>query len=259
MPIAKLPFTEIFYVDQAPGNVAVNVTCEVPFFLLHGFSSSLKDNWADTGWIEFLTAAGFRVIALDHRGHGKSQKFYQRTDYNMSIMAQDAIDLLDHLNVEKAHILGYSMGSRIGARITMDHPQRVSKLMLGGNGYGMIEGTGDWTPVHDGLLAGSMDDVTDLRARAFRRFAERTGSDKEALAACILGLRETFSEHDFAQITHQVLIAIGSEDEIAGSGEKLAGIIPNAEFFSIANRDHMRASTDKSFMRAVVEFAAREA
>lgn len=257
MPIANLPSAEISYVDRAPDGKANSVFAQTPIFLLHGFSSSIKDNWADTGWIDFLTTAGYRVIAIDHRGHGESQKFYQRSDYNMPTMANDAIDLLDYLKVEKAHVLGYSMGSRVGSRITMDHPQRVQNLILGGNGYGMIEGTGDWTPVHDGLLAPSMDDVSDLRARAFRRFAERTRSDKKALAACILGLRETFGEHEFSQISNQVLIAIGSEDDIAGSGEKLAAIIPNAEFFSIANRDHMRASTDKSFMRAVTDFIER--
>ena len=253
MPIAQLSAAKISYLDSPASSDRGNL----PILLVHGFSSSIKDNWADTGWINFLNDNGLHVIALDNRGHGNSEKFYNDTDYSIATMAKDVVELLDYLKIEKANLLGYSMGARISAMIAMLHPQHTARVILGGNGYGMIEGSGDWTIVRDGLLAPSMDDVTDLRARAFRRFAERTNSDRRALAACIMGNRQLFSEKEFNTIVNQVLVAIGTEDEIAGSGEKLAALIPNGQFFPIKNRDHMRASTDKSFMAEVLRFLSQ--
>lgn len=254
MPIADLPHAKISFIDHPSLAENQALTDDLPILLVHGFSSSIADNWTDTHWLRFLNQAGLRVIALDNRGHGKSEKFYDQDDYSIKIMAQDAVDLLDHLGIEKAHILGYSMGARIGAMMALHHGDRVGRLILGGNGYGMIEGTGDWTPVRDGLLAENMSDITDLRARAFRRFADRTNSDKKALAASLLGLRDLFTEQEFGQIDNKTLIVIGADDDISGSGQKLADCMKNAHFFSIPGRDHMRASADKAFKEQVVAF-----
>lgn len=255
MQIAKLKSAEISFVDYSNDIGTEQLpNKEIPLLLLHGFASSIKDNWNDTGWIDHLADAGFRVIALDNRGHGNSQKFYEASDYTLEIMANDAMELLDHLEISKAHVIGYSMGSRIAAMMAIKHGNRLGKIVFGGYGYAMIEGTGDWRAVHDGLLADSMDEVTDLRARAFRRFADRTQSDRKALAACIIGLRNRFEKHEIKSIMNNVLVAIGTDDDIAGSGQKLADLIKNAIYFPIPNRDHMRASTDRLFKQAAVDF-----
>ena len=254
MPEIRLSTARISYQDWHATIKSDFSSHKMPIVLIHGFSSSLIDNWLDTGWIKFLNDDGWRVIALDNRGHGRSEKFYEEEDYSIKFMAADIIDLLDHLGIEKAHIMGYSMGSRIAAMISLDHSERVGRLILGGNGYGMIEGSGDWVPIRDGLLAQSIEDIKDPRALAFRRFADRTHSDKKALAACAMGLRQMFTKEQFGQIKLSTLIAIGSLDDIAGSGKKLAQCMPNARFFSIPDRDHMRASTDKSFKNEVAIF-----
>jgi pimeloyl-ACP methyl ester carboxylesterase len=254
MQSVNLSTAQISFIDrESPVDTAKSAD-KYPILLVHGFASSINDNWLDTHWIKSLSESGYRVIALDNRGHGKSQKFYSVDDYSLEIMAGDAIQLLDYLEIDRVHVMGYSMGSRISSVLAMNHPDRVGSLILGGNGYGMIEGTGNWDPVYDGLLADSIDGVTDLRARAFRRFADRTGSDRKALAACLMGIRQLFTEEQFAQIKNQVLVAIGSEDDIAGSGQKLADLMGNARFFSIPGRDHMRATADKVFKSKVVEF-----
>jgi len=259
MELVQLSSAEISYLDSTPpasGNSSVvnPRTNALPVLLIHGFSSSIVDNWVDTNWVKFLNETGFRVIGLDIRGHGNSQKFYSQEDYSLAKMAGDAIDLLDHLKIAKTHIIGYSMGARVAAKLAMDHANRVERLILGGNGYGMIEGGGGWNIVRDGLLAKHRDEITDPRARAFRAFAERTGSDRRALAACILGSRQNFSENDFAGISSTTLIAIGEDDDIAGSGEKLAACMSEARFFSIARRDHMRATGDKTFKNEAALF-----
>jgi pimeloyl-ACP methyl ester carboxylesterase len=78
-------------------------------FLIHGFASSHRINWVDTSWIKYLLDAGFRVVALDNRGHGKSEKLYEPEAYTPMIMAKDVIALMDHLNIQRADIMGYSM------------------------------------------------------------------------------------------------------------------------------------------------------
>jgi pimeloyl-ACP methyl ester carboxylesterase len=82
-------------------------------------------------------------------------------------------------------VIGYSMGARISAFLTLSRPDLVRSVVFGGLGMGMVDGVGDWDPIADALLAPSLDDVTDERGRMFRAFAEQTKSDRLALAACI--------------------------------------------------------------------------
>jgi len=84
-----------------------------PVLLIHGFGSSGKVNWLDTGWVEALTDAGYQAITVDNRGHGASRKLYDPNLYYAHDMAEDARRLLDHLGIERAAVMGYSMGARI--------------------------------------------------------------------------------------------------------------------------------------------------
>src|SRR5215211_6859454 len=88
-----------------------------PVLLVHGFASNHAVNWVNTLWVTTLTRAGYRVIALDNRGHGQSQKLYRPEDYDSSVMAGDLRRLLDHLGLERADLIGYSMGARIAAHL----------------------------------------------------------------------------------------------------------------------------------------------
>ena len=68
-----------------------------PVLLIHGFASSVRHNWIEPGWVSFLTGNGFRVVAFDNRGHGESDKLYDRALYGAPLMAEDARRLMDHL------------------------------------------------------------------------------------------------------------------------------------------------------------------
>lgn len=245
MSIAKLPSAEISYLDEGEGEVIL---------LVHGFGSTKDVNWVNTGWLKLLLASGYRVIAMDNRGHGDSQKFHGLEDYSLEKMAEDCANLLQFLNIDHCHIMGYSMGARICSKMAMRSDNNIDKMILAGNGYGMIDGAGDWTPVRDALLAPSLADVTDERARRFRAFADQTKSDRKALAACVMSVRELFSEAQFKSIKNKVLVAIGTQDDIAGSAIKLVDLMENAKYLPIPNRDHMRAVGDKVFMQGVIEF-----
>ncbi|MBO3760147.1 alpha/beta hydrolase [Ciceribacter sp. L1K22] len=225
-----------------------------PVLLIHGFASTASVNWVNPGWLKTLIEAGYRVIALDNRGHGASDRPHDSEAYYPPLMAADAAALLKHLGIEKAHVMGYSMGARISAFMALDYPDVVRSLVFGGLGIGMIEGVGDWDPIADALLAPSLSDVTHERGRMFRLFADQTRSDRFALAACIQTSRVLVTREQAESIDQPTLIAVGTKDDIAGSGEELAKIMPNARAIDIPNRDHMLAVGDRVFKAAVLDF-----
>ena len=225
-----------------------------PVLLIHGFASSALVNWVHPGWLKTLGDAGYRVIGLDNRGHGRSDKPRDPEAYRPWVMAADAAALLDHLRIAEAHVMGYSMGARISVFLALRHPERVRSLVLGGLGSGMTDGVGDWDPIADALLAPSLEDVSHERGRMFRSFAEQTKSDREALAACIRGSRDLVAEEDMGRIATPTLIGVGTKDDIAGSPHKLAALMQRATPLDIPGRDHMLAVGDRVFKRAVLDF-----
>ncbi len=238
----------IAYRDEGEGD---------PVLLIHGFASNTAVNWANTGWMETLRRAGYRVIAFDNRGHGQSEKVRDKERHGAPLMAEDARRLLDHLLIDRAHVMGYSMGARITAFLALNHPQRVRSAVLAGMGVNMVRGAGDPEPIARALEAESADEVRDVRARAFRLFADQTGSDRLSLAACMRSAREKITPEALSRIECPVLVAVGTTDDIAGSGPELAALIPGAEVLDIPGRDHMKAVGDPVYKHGVLDFLAR--
>ena len=244
---------EIAYIDSGPLTGVDGQT----ILLIHGFASNLAVNWVGTGWVDTLVQNGFRVIAIDNRGHGKSEKLYDKALYGAPIMAEDARLLLDHLKIGRADVMGYSMGARITAFLALGYPDRVRSVIFGGLGIGMVKGVGAPEPIAEALEADDPSIISDTQARMFRKFAEATGSDRLALAACMRSSRIKIRPEALANLRLPVLVCVGSQDEIAGPPQELADIIPGAEAFEIAGRDHNRAVGDKTYKQAVLDFLAR--
>jgi pimeloyl-ACP methyl ester carboxylesterase len=240
---------EIAFLDEGEGE---------PIVLVHGFASNKEVNWAAPSWMTTLTRAGRRTIALDNRGHGASTKLYDPAAYHSAIMAEDVRALLDHLVLSRADIMGYSMGARIAAFLALAYPDRVRAVVLGGLGIRLVEGVGLPDSIADALEAPSLADVTDPIAYMFRAFAEQTKSDLRALAACMRGSRQTLSGAEVGRITVPLLVAVGDKDQVAGSPEALAALIPGARTLSIPGRDHMLAVGDRLFKSAVLDFFASQ-
>jgi pimeloyl-ACP methyl ester carboxylesterase len=238
---------EISFIDEGQGE---------PIVLVHGFASNKEVNWEAPGWMTTLTRAGRRAIALDNRGHGASGKLYDPAAYHSAVMAEDVRALLDHLDLRRADVIGYSMGARITAFLALAHPDRVRAAVLGGLGFRLIEGVGLPDTIADALKAPALADVTDPTAYMFRAFAEQTKSDLRALAACMRGSRQTLSRSEAGEIAVPVMVAVGEKDQIAGSPEALAALIPGAKARVIPGRDHMLAVGDRVFKSAVLEFLA---
>jgi len=245
---------EIAYLDE--GQDQPNAE---PIVLVHGFASTKEVNWVNPAWVRTLTDAGRRAIALDNRGHGQSSKLYDPAEYHSSKMADDVRALLDHLKIERADVMGYSMGARITTFLTINHPERVRSIVLGGLGDRMVKEVGLPDDVAEALEAPSLADVADPQGRLFRSFAEQTKSDLRALAACIRGNRQTLSREQVGAIRVPAIIAIGTEDTVAGNAQKLAALIPGARALDIPNRDHMLAVGDKVFKTSVLKFLNQRA
>jgi pimeloyl-ACP methyl ester carboxylesterase len=248
MPSFKNGDVEIAYLDEG------RHSSQPPVVLVHGFASTKETNWVYPGWTTTLTETDRRVIALDNRGHGQSSKLYDPAAYHSDVMAEDVRALLDHLRIESAHCMGYSMGARICSFLALAHPGRVRSLVLGGLGIKLTDGVGLPESIADALLAPSLDDVSDPTGRQFRRFAEQTRSDLKALAACIRGSRQIASREDVAKIDIPALIAVGTTDTVAGSPHELAKVMRNARALDIPGRDHMLAVGDRVFKTGVLEF-----
>jgi len=238
---------EIAFLDEGQGE---------PVVLVHGFASTAAVNWVHPGWVTTLTKAGRRVIALDNRGHGASSKLYDPAAYHSTVMAEDVRALLDHLGLERADVIGYSMGARIAAFFALAHPARLRRAVLGGLGARLVDGVGLPESVAEALEAPSLADVSDRTARTFRAFAESTASDLAALAACIRGSRQTLTREEVASIRAPVLVAVGTKDVVAGSPHELAAMLPAGRALDIPGRDHMLAVGDKVFKQGVLGFLA---
>jgi len=113
----------IHYIDRGAG---------APVVLVHGFTANIERAWIETGMVDNL-ARDYRVIALDLRGHGRSGKPHEPAAYVE--LALDVVRLMDHLGIERAHAVGYSLGGIILAKLLTTHPQRFLSAVLGGAAY----------------------------------------------------------------------------------------------------------------------------
>ncbi|HEY3085749.1 MAG TPA: alpha/beta fold hydrolase [Candidatus Dormibacteraeota bacterium] len=222
-----------------------------PLIMVHGFASDYRLNWVGSRWQETFTHAGFRVIGLDCRGHGHSDKPHDEAAYAVDNMAGDVVRLLDELDIKSASYLGYSMGARIGLEVVLDFPARITRAVLGGVGAAGAIDRAD-------AIARALRDhepTDDPVAQTFFKFASaRPINDLEALAACIVGLQPDASPERLAAIKTPILIVVGAEDQIARGAPELVELIPTARLMTIAGRDHMSAVPAREFKQAALEF-----
>jgi pimeloyl-ACP methyl ester carboxylesterase len=228
-----------------------------PIVLVHGFASNHAVNWLNTSWLKTLTGDGRRVVALDNRGHGASERLHDPAAYHASRMADDVRRLMDHVGLERADVMGYSMGARITAHLALAAPSRVRAALLGGLGIKLVDGVGLPLGIADAMEADSVEALSDPTQRMFRAFAEATGSDLKAMAACIRGSRQTLTEDEVRRIAMPTLVSVGTADGVAGPAAPLVALLPRGEILDIPGRDHNLAVGDRVHKAGVLDFLAR--
>jgi len=239
MPAFDSSGVQINYIDEGSGP---------PVVLVHGFAASIQNNWRAPGIIDMLVQSGRRVVALDCRGHGQSGKPHDPQAYADNAMANDVIALMDHLDIQQADLMGYSMGGFISATLMTTHPERFRSVIL--SGVGDTLATGGFPRERGNAIARAMENEDggqseDETARNFRIFAERTGNDLQALAA----MQKTPRRHAFdpaalSSVELPVLVLLGENDTLVGRGDKLAAAIPGARCVYIPG-DHLTAVSRK--------------
>lgn len=166
--------------------------------LLHGFSGSAEGLYISPGTFDALVDAGFRVVALDQRGHAGSDKPHRADAYGLN-MVEDVRRLLDHLNVSRTHLIGYSMGAKVSNSFRQAYPERLMSITLGGYGW-------PWRSAEFSL--------SDARRRLDTR-PVLPGNDLDALAAVSVGMADLHSSEESLRTNEVPAFAIiGDKDEV---------------------------------------------
>lgn len=228
-----------------------------PVLLIHGFASSRAQNWRATTWYKALNEAGYRVIAMDCRGHGDSDKPHDASFYDYERMAGDALAVLAAAGAESAYTIGYSMGGHIGIELLLSRPQAIRKLVVAGVGERYLRGQFAMRfEIASAILEADPERITNPIAKGFRIFAGQSGKDREALAACMRGDRKAHPREELASAARPVLVICGENDSTSGAPGPLAAAFKDARAVIVPGRDHMSAVGDKRTKEAVLNFLA---
>jgi pimeloyl-ACP methyl ester carboxylesterase len=250
MPFAESDGLSIHYKDTGP---ASNVS---PIVLVHGFSSSLDGNWRAAGWFDALTGAGRRVVALDCRGHGNSDKPHDPEAYGGYRMVDDVIAVMDACGVQEADLMGYSMGGGIALDLALRYPERFKRVVLGGSGLRGESAAAEKQRAR--LERATPDNPAGFDPEALARYRQR-GNDVAALSAVRLRRRPERDEAAIKRLHLPMLLVVGEHDGALAAARRLESLVPHAELEVLAGEDHLTAVGSSEFKDLVLEFLARRA
>lgn len=222
--------------------------------LHHGFASTSEINWRRPGLVDALVESGRRVVFLDARGHGESDRPHDPAAYANGAMGRDVQALMDHLEMESFDMAGYSMGSFVALGVAASDP-RIRSMFLGGAGTAQI-GTSRRdvaSAIADALESDDPSSISDPSARAFRNFADATGQDRLALAA-IQRSGRWIDPTVVSSIKVPTVVVNGERDTLVGPPSSLASLIEGARSVVVPG-DHISAVVKPEFRTALVDWA----
>jgi pimeloyl-ACP methyl ester carboxylesterase len=224
--------------------------------LVHGYASNRLEGWKRTGWYTAFERRRIRCVALDQRGHGESAKPHESEAYERAKLAGDLLALLDHLELPRADLFGYSMGTRTVLGAALAAPERVSNLILGGVGGKLLaeRSAPVGNPMADAMLADDPETITEPFLKSFRQFADEQGEDRQALAAFTGAQNPPLDAADFVRITAPVLVVAGQRDTGAGDPGELARAFGHAHGVTVVGCDHFSAIPHAMTKAAVFDF-----
>jgi pimeloyl-ACP methyl ester carboxylesterase len=217
--------------------------------LIHGYTANAEGKWIKPGIAQALAAEGHRVVAIDARGHGRSDKPHDPAQYGPR-MAQDVIELMDHLDIERAHVHGFSMGGSLLTQILARHPERVITAVYGGSG--VAEGDPVWAarvPQDPEAPEGAAADLP------FEEWSAYPGYDRTALAA-VRDYPWTDEERaiDLTSIGIPVLAIIGGYDGPNRRTHRMARELSDFELVVLPGETHGSSHFNPRYTQALVGF-----
>ena len=217
-----------------------------PVLLVHGFIVN-SNSWKGAALYKDLLNAGYKVILLDLRGNGKSDKPHDTASYANDAEAKDIMGLISFLKINKYSVVGYSRGSIITSRLlVLDN--RIQDAVMGGMG---AEFTNPQWPrrimFYHALMGDSIPELAGVV-----NYVKQQGFDQLALAY-LQKEQPTTSKEELHKITQPVLVISGDQDVDNGSAEELAKLLPNSTLGK-APGDHNHAASTPEFSKAVIAF-----
>jgi pimeloyl-ACP methyl ester carboxylesterase len=214
---------KIHYTDEGEGP---------PVVLIHGYRASGLMNWQIPGISAQLTKK-YRVITIDNRGHGASDKPTLVSQYGAH-MAADVVRLLDHLELDSAHLVGYSMGGMITLKVLALHPERVRSAVIGGMGW------------------------IELPAEGLPALSSQT--EQKPLEACGQAFPDLGITRDqLAEITRPMIVVIGTDDGLLGRCvDPLRKVRPDVPVVEIAEANHVTCIFRPQFRQAILDYLAEQ-
>ena len=244
MSYAQNEDIEIFYETKGEG---------YPIVLQHGLTGN-HEGWygraREINYVEILQDK-YKVILVDARGHGKSEKPHAPELYAMKYMVGDIVAVLDEFNMEKADFWGYSMGGRIGLAAAKYAPTRFTVYVIGGNGLSEKDSPGEMEELKGYIKLlekgneAMISYIENLRGSKLKEweYEKWNNADTDALVAYMSNYENIGMADYLPKVTAPFLFYAGSEDTYPHSTAKAcAEIMPNAEFVSLPGLNHSGAS-----------------
>lgn len=227
-----------------------------PVILIHGYMSSFEHNW------QYTTPAlskEFMVIGMDIRGHGNSGESHAQA-YGDELFL-DVKRLMDHLEIEKAHIAGYSLGGLITLKFAVEFPDRVQSIVIAGSGLRTEKEIAGMSNVLSSGLQKS-ETITGFFKNRYpagllsdKFLAQVSSNDKMVMTQLIKSIGALYVSEDEAQeIKVPVLAIAGEHDSALKSAYRLAKAVPQARVITIPNRHHLNAPKAPEFSQAIKDF-----
>jgi len=239
-----------------------------PVILIHGFAASAYANWVMPGVFEKLSKH-YQVIAIDNRGHGTSGKPHEIDKYGTE-MVEDVVRLLDHLKIQKAHIVGYSMGGFITGALVATHPERILSATMGGAGWSrreddhsvieavaksLEEGNGI-APLMKALTPPGSVPPTEEQIKS-RNQMIMFANDPKALAACMRGmLKLQVTREQLVNNKVPVLAIVGDKDPLKKGVDAMDGVMSNLKVVIVKGGDHLSTFRSAQFQQTLNDFLA---
>jgi pimeloyl-ACP methyl ester carboxylesterase len=233
-----------------------------PVILLHGFIFSIGPAWIDGGLFDALSRTNL-AVAMDLRGHGASGKPHDASRYGLE-MVNDVLRLMDHLRLDDAHLVGYSLGGTLACKCLEVAPERLRSVVLGGAGW-IRKGDGayrGWTPLAEMLervrpgerLSSYFWPNPDARPpREIQDLVD--GNDPAALAALARGMLEVTVEENGLKSNGVPTLAIcGEHDPIKATVLAMKDAVPNLLVQVVAGLDHNTLPGSKEFREGLRDF-----
>ncbi len=217
-----------------------------PVLLVHGFIVN-SNSWKHTALFDSLLANNFKVILVDLRGNGKSDKPHTDKAYENDAEAKDIMLLLKHLHIKNYYAVGYSRGSIITARL-LALDKNLQRAVMGGMGADFTNP--NWPRRIMFYHALAADTVAELHSMV--QYVQKSGLDQQALAL-LQKYQPSTPKEVLQKIKTPVLVIHGTEDVDNGSADELASLFPNAEK-ALCPGDHNHAAATPEFASAVINF-----